>query len=297
VPYTAPEAFRKFSPRPLKEGEGERLDIQKSDEKDVPRLINYYDDEIFYTDFCIGKVVEKLEDIGILEDTLFIILGDHGQGFYEHGVFVHGHIPFDEIIRVPLIIKFPEQKFAGMRINGLVELMDLFPSLVNYIGGEVFDYVQGRNFFELLDGRSEKIRDFVFSDTQMLDVHNRYLSVRDNEWKYIKIERPTRGTKNTMQIIKYVLARRLIKNIISGPKHFFKKIFHSENEIVFDLVTDHKELKNVKDEHPRKYEELKKVMEAWRQENEVLAKRFESSKLTHQEEEQLKEYLEKLGYM
>jgi len=61
---------------------------------------------------------------------MLIIIGDHSEAFYEHGIYSHGHAPFEEIIPVPLIIKFLQRKDVGKRVAGLVKFIDVFPIVV-----------------------------------------------------------------------------------------------------------------------------------------------------------------------
>ena len=66
-----------------------------------------YRGEIRYVDANIGRVVEKLKTLGIYDDALIVVTSDHGEEFMEHGDVAHGHSLYEEMIRVPLIVKPP----------------------------------------------------------------------------------------------------------------------------------------------------------------------------------------------
>jgi arylsulfatase A-like enzyme len=74
--------------------------------------------------------VKQLE---LYDDTLIVFLSDHGEQFQDHGGLGHGPVVYNECLSVPLIIKLPGQRH-GREITGTFDLMDIFPTLANYIG-------------------------------------------------------------------------------------------------------------------------------------------------------------------
>jgi arylsulfatase A-like enzyme len=70
-------------------------------------LLRNYRLEVEYLDREIGQLLDRLEREGELENTAVVVVGDHGDEFYEHGRYGHGNLPYDELTRVPLIIRFP----------------------------------------------------------------------------------------------------------------------------------------------------------------------------------------------
>jgi len=106
-----------------------RLEKQGSrDPADVDRLISLYDAEIRFTDRHVGKLLERLERAGRLDDTLVILVSDHGEEFFEHGLFGHYHSLYEEVVRVPMILRWP----AGLepsRSQELVSLVDVAPTI------------------------------------------------------------------------------------------------------------------------------------------------------------------------
>lgn len=95
------------------------------------RSIDLYDDEIFYTDYSIGLVRKKLEDLDLLDETLIIITSDHGEDLDLHGLWGHGTV-HNTTIFVPLIIRDPKNPPKGKRVSGFVQHADNLPTLLEY---------------------------------------------------------------------------------------------------------------------------------------------------------------------
>ena len=117
-------------------------------ERGVPSLIQKYDYEIKYVDEWIGKLVAGLETHGIADDTLLVIASDHGEAFGVHRVagkkmFFHGQTLYDELLRVPLIIRAPGTKPAVS--DSVTMLLDIAPTIVDLLGVAIPDDFVGRS--------------------------------------------------------------------------------------------------------------------------------------------------------
>lgn len=302
-PYRPPEAFRRFAAAPLKPGEGESSDIRSAGAADQDRLRDRYDDGIYYNDHCLGEIFAYLKQHDLYDDTLFIIIGDHGEAFFEHGFFTHGHAPYEELLRVPLIIKTPGNQFAGARVPGLAELIDLYPTILAAAGlapeSEEAPFLQGHDLWPLITGEKDEVRDYTFSDTQSLAIHNRYLSVRDHKWKYIKIQRPKKDSSTFLKTIRYVIERKLLVDILMRPRHFWRAYRQGgRNVYLFNLEADPAEASNLASERPALVQKLNSVLEAWQFDNLTLARQVDrNNDMVYEESEHLRSHLEKLGYM
>ncbi len=300
-PYGAPEPFRHYAGAVRRSGEGESDDIRSAGKADRDRLRNLYDDGIFYNDHCLGLLFKELQRLGIYDETLFIILGDHGEAFYEHGFYTHGHPPYEELIHVPLIMKFPGGQFAGKQEVGMVELIDVAPTITAVATPHQFSetnhFIQGKNLLPLLKNDCEQVRTYSFSDTQSLAIHNQYLSVRSQMWKYIQIRQPQRNRQTLFTTVQHVLARGLLWDILRRPRHFWRSYFRSSNEYLFDLQNDPAEEHNCITEYPEIAQQLGQVLEQWLEQNQRLSQQLGDEPLTHYESEALQKHLEKLGYL
>ncbi|PLV59322.1 sulfatase [Thermotoga sp. KOL6] len=101
---------------------------------------DWYTQGLEIVEHHIGRLLNALDTMGILRDTIVIITSDHGEEFLEHGNFDHLPKPFEEIIRVPLIVKVGNEKFSQEERNSekkkLVSLVDLAPSISRFLFGE-----------------------------------------------------------------------------------------------------------------------------------------------------------------
>lgn len=101
--------------------------------EDKQHLINLYDAEIRYFDYIFGTIIENLKKSGIFEKTIIILTTDHGEEFWEHNGFEHGHSLYNELLHVPLIIKY-SSLLPAKWIKSYVQLADLFPTILSMIG-------------------------------------------------------------------------------------------------------------------------------------------------------------------
>jgi len=147
-------------------------------EEDIEDLLKLYDAEIRYTDSQIGRVLDTLEESGILENTIVIITADHGEAFGEHDRFGHHPYPYDELIKVPLIIAGPGVE--STTVNKQVSLLDLSPTVLDLVGAETPDSMEGQSFAPVLSG------DDLDDRTAMtISDNGTVFGCRTAEWKYI----------------------------------------------------------------------------------------------------------------
>jgi arylsulfatase A-like enzyme len=142
VPYNAPQEFSQifklkdnslFTP-----GEFQTIDVRLLGEMglskhDKQSLVNLYDAAIKYFDYNFEKIVDNLKKLGILNKTIIILTSDHGEEFWEHDGFAHGHTVYNELLHVPLIIGYSSH-LPGKHIKSHVQLLDLFPTILSLAG-------------------------------------------------------------------------------------------------------------------------------------------------------------------
>jgi len=126
-------------------------------------IVALYDGEIRYTDEkLLMPLVTQLKELEIYDNTLLIITSDHGEEFDEHGGWLHGQTLYDEAIRVPLLIKFPGSENTGRRVDSMVRIIDILPTVLDvldipYIRGAV----EGLSLLPLLSGADTTDRIFI----------------------------------------------------------------------------------------------------------------------------------------
>lgn len=124
-------------------------------------LIHGYYAALSYMDAQVGKVLAELERSGLDENTIVIVWGDHGWKLGDHGMWCK-HTNFELDARVPLIVKAPGKK-SGVSSDGLVEFVDIYPSLCELAGLEIPMGLEGVSFAPLMDDPGREWKQAAFS--------------------------------------------------------------------------------------------------------------------------------------
>jgi len=135
VPYAPPSPFdRMFEPHPTEGHPGQDPRTDYREPLDRERLLAQYDGDIAYGDREFGRLLRSLKTAGLYEDALIVFVADHGEEFLDHGQWLHGRSVFDELIRVPLLVKFPARRWAGQRVAQQVQAVDIVPTMLESQG-------------------------------------------------------------------------------------------------------------------------------------------------------------------
>jgi len=124
-------------------------------DRDRARLTALYEGEISYHDRHFASVIEALERRGLDDDTIVVFTADHGEELFDHGSVGHGHSVYEELIRVPLIVRWPGVTDGALRIEDAVGLVDVMPTVLEALGMPIPEELSGRSMGTLLAGRSE----------------------------------------------------------------------------------------------------------------------------------------------
>lgn len=117
------------------------------------RHINSYDSEIAYTDSYIAKIVTKLKEEGLYDNSILVISSDHGEAFNEHGHYFHGQTLYNEVIKVPLIVRVPG--WNSRRVEGPVSIIDVAPTVLDLMAVTIPPDFAGISLTDIMLGRSE----------------------------------------------------------------------------------------------------------------------------------------------
>jgi tetratricopeptide (TPR) repeat protein len=151
-----------------------------------------YDGEIAYTDTAIGKILDALRKAGTLDNTLIVLVSDHGEGLGDHGESGHGTLVYEPTIKVALIVRLPAGDEAGDagrtgRIENVVSLLDVKPTVLDFLGIDDGAGTDGVSLMPLL--RGERIEPRLVYFESLYPYFNFKWSplrgARHNEWKYI----------------------------------------------------------------------------------------------------------------
>ena len=101
---------------------------------EVRALMARYDGEIAFTDDNFGHLLAVLQRLGVADRTLVIVVADHGEEFLDHGGLEHGRTLFQEMVHVPLLMRFPNRWAAGTRVTTTARQIDIVPTVLDYLG-------------------------------------------------------------------------------------------------------------------------------------------------------------------
>lgn len=238
-------------------------------EEDLQHLLALYDGELRFTDEHIGRVIALLDRLGVLDDTLVVVTADHGDEFFEHGGKGHGHTLFEEVVHIPLVIRYPRRVPAGQVVERQVRLVDVAPTVLGLVGVTPPPGFGSRTSFPDVGGRDltpwitdpERIGDLPDLPA-ILELRKGLIAVRTNEHKLI---------------------------------------VHLKNHhppYLFDLVADRAETKNLASDDPSSptadvQARLMELVTGWRREIPTLPRAYKRLTL----EPELERRLEALGYV
>ena len=188
-----------------------------------------YDGEIAFTDREVDRLLKGCEERGLLDRTIIVFLSDHGEEFFEHDGFGHGHTLFSEVIRVPLIISYPRSLPRGKRIVEQVRLVDIMPTVLDLLEARVDEPFEGSSLVPLLTGQG----DVKASEGALLPPRAAYS------------EGMLRGSER--------------KGITAHPWKLIYD-FRDANRLLFNLNEDRAELLNIVDEQPETVSLLESLM-------------------------------------
>ena len=195
---------------------------------DAEYVIAQYDGAIAYMDACIQSIFNTLEAIGILDDTIVILNGDHGETLYDHECWFDHHGLYDVTLHVPLIVRYPHKVPAGRRVVGYNQHKDLVPTILELAeidSGTSFD---GQSLLPMVNGQitSHESEIYITECTWM-----RKHGWRTPEWKLIRALEPD---------------------------------FHFKPEVeLYNLISDPDEYENQAEKQPELVELLTKRMNNW----------------------------------
>jgi arylsulfatase A-like enzyme len=264
--------------------------------------VDLYDSEIYYNDCCLGEIVGYLKENGLYEETLLILLGDHGEAFGEHNIFAHGDMPYEEVLNVPLIIKFPHGAYAGTQVDGVVSLIDLFPTVIEFLGYasdmQEEHSIMGKSLLRLLDTPQSQIHDFIFAETSISDSEPTYFAVLSSNRKLIRVVSPEMTDMGTLRRFRQLLRKKIAASVLKNSEYLLNRFAGRKDVLLFDLGADPHEKVDLARACPDVVLDLERRLEEWRQAcQEIALRNPPANTLTVKEDEILDSQLRALGYL
>ena len=138
--------------------------------EELKKLVELYEGEVKYVDDCVGSFISFLEDENLLDSSLLILTGDHGEAFMEHGELAHSYkIVYNEVIHVPLIIYGLDS--CSKIVNEFVQLLDVPPTILRALQIKKPYSFCGSDLLSLLKGAYDTPR-LIFSESAKPDLIN-----------------------------------------------------------------------------------------------------------------------------
>lgn len=147
----------------------------------LKRVKELYYASISFVDKQIGRILEKLEEYGLLDNTLIVFTSDHGEMLGDYGTY-QKFLPYEASVRIPMIIRYPERIVPGSRYDGFVDLNDLLPTFLDAAGCDYPDSsleLPGSSLLAL-----PGVRDRKFQYIEHSRGNRRWVSIRTPDYKY-----------------------------------------------------------------------------------------------------------------
>jgi len=199
-----------------------------------------YDVAVRWSDYRLRSCIDALKSAGLWEDTLFILLADHGEELGDHGAYLHSQSAYQELMHVPLLVKFPRGEFRGTRVAQQISLVDVLPTVLDFLGRrDLAPGARGASLMPLV--RGEPLEPAALP---------RVLGLRMNEKKYYKPWAEVRGNVN--------IVVRLNE---------FKGIYNADAPLqtleLYDVVADPRERNNLCADHPELAATMGRLASEW----------------------------------
>ncbi|MGD2111001.1 MAG: sulfatase [Phycisphaerae bacterium] len=238
--------------------------------RDLRQIIDLYDGSIRYQDEKLGELLAELDRRGVLDDTLIVLLGDHGEMFFEHGVAGHGKFPWEEMMRVPLIMRGPSAVPAAVRSDAMVQTIDIAPTVLDLIGVGPEPAFRGKSLKPLIKHPASELHESIVLEIPFpLDRDEGAQVVREGPWKYVEHHPPPFGKRARKFFKEFsrflsVLARPGAFGLLYGHHvrkgasgflatllwHPFRFLIGCPTRCLFDLDADPGETRNRLGDHP-----------------------------------------------
>ncbi len=148
-------------------------------------LIDLYDTSIFYADEAlVGGVVRYLKAEGLYDEAMIVVTSDHGEEFYEHGSWEHGHSVYNEVIRVPLVIKYPGNKIKGEE-QRLVSITDIAGIILRNSNLEIDEQTLQAFGKPYGDYGTNRVLPVLFPQSPIIEHVPPKISFVDSHWHFI----------------------------------------------------------------------------------------------------------------
>lgn len=233
-PYDAPEPYKRMYDGKIDADHPAGLDRAR------------YGGEITYTDMLLGQVIDTLKRKGFYDDLLIIVTADHGQAIGEkhasETAFGHSYFLYDSTQRVPLLVKLPGQKNAGTRVQDLVQLIDIAPTVVEMLDIRPPESFQGVSFMDLLEGNARKESQVAYGECVHLPLIGEDVSANSRRF-LMTVRTPVlrylcNDDRSREELFDLVSDPGETTNVVAGKRELVDSLFAMLKETLVEWVDD-----------------------------------------------------------
>ncbi len=189
---------------------------------DLARQLKHgYYAAISYMDAQVGKVLDELERLGLHRNTIVILWGDHGWKLGEHDSWCK-HTNTENDTNAPLLLSVPGMKHAGTRTNGLVEFVDIYPTLADLAGLPLPAHLEGASFKPLLDNPQRAWKQAAFSQYPRSNAGQQLMgySMRTDRYRFTGwVHRKDHTKIEAIELYDHQVDPQENQNIAQRPEH------------------------------------------------------------------------------
>jgi len=208
---------------------------------DYAYIVAQYDGEISQVDAQVGRLIQAIKAQGVWDNTIFILMADHGECFGEGNFYFDHHGLYDAVTRLALLFHLPGND--ARRIRALVSSEDIFPTLADLVDLTKPPYpLTGTSLLPLLNGTAEEVHPYVVSAESTRQAS---LALRTPAWKVIQ---------------------SIVEDSEGRPLPDFYGRPRSTAPLLFDLRSDPSEQHDLSHEQPDKLAEMLGLLQSWREE-------------------------------
>jgi arylsulfatase A-like enzyme len=152
-------------------------------EEEIRYIQGLYAGEAAFVDYCLGPLFETLQEEGYYDDSIIMVIADHGHPLCDHGKFLKGADRlYSELLKVPFMLRLPGGRNGGRRIQALVQFQDVLPTLLDLMGlGNNVAAMHGKSFRGLLEGDADQFREAIIAGFK----EGADRCIRNQTWSYI----------------------------------------------------------------------------------------------------------------
>jgi iduronate 2-sulfatase len=180
-------------------------------------LIHGYYACVSYVDDQVGRLLKALEEEGLADSTLVIVWADHGWKLGEHGGWCK-HTNFEIDTRIPLFIRLPDGRQAGSTANELTSLIDLYPTICDYLGLAIPGHCEGNSRTYLFDDASITREDSAYSEFQRSKTMTGF-TIKSGNYRYTEWINTSKGEVQQRELYDHSIDPAENRNRIDEPAY------------------------------------------------------------------------------